>query len=68
MNQKSFHACLLLARTEKSNEVVKSSPLPAPRFDEENPHSTLMASIREAGGKAKLRAISLRTEQQVVLT
>lgn len=51
------------------NEIVKSSPLPKPRFEEENPHNTLMSAIRQAGGlgKAKLRATSIRPEKPVSL-
>lgn len=53
---------------EKSNEIVKSEPLPVPKFPDQNPHSNLMASIRSAGGlgKAKLRATALRTEKPPV--
>lgn len=55
------------ASSNEQQEIVKSEPLPKPRFEEANPHSTLMNAIRQAGGlgKAKLRATSLRAEKQV---
>lgn len=53
--------------SSNEQQIVKSEPLPKPRFEEANPHSTLMNAIRQAGGvgKAKLRATSLRAEKQV---
>lgn len=48
-------------------EIVKSTPLPQPKFQEENMHSNLMAAIRNAGGIgiAKLRAAKPKANNQV---
>lgn len=50
----------------ESNAIIKATPRPQPIIDNSgNMHNSLMAAIRQAGGKAKLRAAELRIEKKV---